>query len=735
MTASSSRLKLRADNSAPDVQAYKELLKQLAALTNQTTHQMDAFLDAFEPQQVAGRRAEVMYTVQYVRTPPAEIATGGSSFSVSGSVSVSNPAPLDAKLAGITVSITNPTGRTLPYTVEAECPTGITVTAGRTLDCKWIAKPLFDPTGAQAYAMATLVNTANGIPSRTTKYYASAPAIIGGDFMFTRRLQRWNDPMDFLSKMWGESTSVAPKAATNVAAQTMQPDVAYTSVHTSPAGQGHKAPDAHAPAPAPSTPTDVAAPVILPLLMASPIPVAYSQTVPAALMPAPQSPLSTSPAPSTHKVVQLVTDTSVTLLAHNSSMLSPTTVSGTAGNSSSTATPADSSSAAMRMRLSGSSTASSSASPAPLARTAAAGSPSTTQGVQQTWPDMSGDARSKGPLSGNKRVGTAAGRSSAPLQAGLVPPGLRDECVDVAGHELPSHLGTREEEGSLLQSKLVSGVRPSGRICSTTTFAYKVRYGPASMCGNTSLVNAATLVPSDSKEPATSKTHLAVEVYGCSPAVVAAVVNASASAKGRYQWFQEVTARSPVLQVPLNQVANNTYNVVYKRRVVVEHATLSVTLNVHNRDAAPIAVGHAVYAVNNSCGGRITTAGSNFTCNAGKQIPGSRQVSCSFSTPLACASEGAVAVNLLTTTGEAIAVPPFKFSAPVPNAVDSNAPDACVMVSGFYSCRCGAPIIVHAMHTRLPWSSNGEQAVNVPACHAADQQVETMIQSHLLLQE
>jgi hypothetical protein len=122
--------------------------------------------------------AEVTYTVTFERRPPTGIASGAPAFQAMGDVFITNPSPLNAQLREVTVSISNSFGG-LPYTTTATCPL-LTVAAGQTLQCRFIASPSFNPVGAQVTAAAVYMNTLNGMPTGSTTPFTSAPVIVGG---------------------------------------------------------------------------------------------------------------------------------------------------------------------------------------------------------------------------------------------------------------------------------------------------------------------------------------------------------------------------------------------------------------------------------------------------------------------------------------------------------------------------------------------------------------------------
>ncbi|KAF6262980.1 hypothetical protein COO60DRAFT_530512 [Scenedesmus sp. NREL 46B-D3] len=133
---------------------------------------------------------EVTYTVTFRRSAP-EAATGTTAaFQSMGEVYVTNSSPLNAQLQEVQVSMTNPFGG-LPYTTAASCPM-LTVAAGQTLTCRYIATPSFNPVGASVAASAIYQNNRNGVPTGATTAFTSASIIVGaavGAAGASRRLQ------------------------------------------------------------------------------------------------------------------------------------------------------------------------------------------------------------------------------------------------------------------------------------------------------------------------------------------------------------------------------------------------------------------------------------------------------------------------------------------------------------------------------------------------------------------
>jgi hypothetical protein len=122
---------------------------------------------------------DVVYTVTYTRSAPAGAAEGKPVFEASGDVYVSNSAPINARLQGVYVSVTNSRPGGQPFVAQATCPV-LSVPAGQRITCQWRATPTFNPVGQPVRATARYLNTHNGEPSGSTTDFNSAPATIGG---------------------------------------------------------------------------------------------------------------------------------------------------------------------------------------------------------------------------------------------------------------------------------------------------------------------------------------------------------------------------------------------------------------------------------------------------------------------------------------------------------------------------------------------------------------------------
>lgn len=114
----------------------------------------------------------------YTRTPPGGIVAGAAAFQAVGDVFITNSSPLNAQLKEVTVSISNPFGGS-PYRTAATCPI-LTVAAGQTLQCRYVASPSFNPIGAQVVGIAHYLNQRNGLPTGATTPFTSAAVTMAG---------------------------------------------------------------------------------------------------------------------------------------------------------------------------------------------------------------------------------------------------------------------------------------------------------------------------------------------------------------------------------------------------------------------------------------------------------------------------------------------------------------------------------------------------------------------------
>ena len=97
---------------------------------------------------------DVVHTVTYSRSAPAGFAEGKPAFEATGDVYVSNPAPINAKLQGVYISISSSRPGGQPYVAQATCPV-LLVPAGQRITCQWRATPTFNPVACQPRSRAS----------------------------------------------------------------------------------------------------------------------------------------------------------------------------------------------------------------------------------------------------------------------------------------------------------------------------------------------------------------------------------------------------------------------------------------------------------------------------------------------------------------------------------------------------------------------------------------------------
>jgi hypothetical protein len=124
--------------------------------------------------------ADVTFSVRFTRTLPKGLGGAAASpFTLRGSLVVTNPAPINARLAGVAVTLTDPAGQSQEHVVAASCPL-LTVASGQSMVCAWTMAPPFNPIGGQLTASARYIATLNGAgPSGEHHIFKSAPFGVG----------------------------------------------------------------------------------------------------------------------------------------------------------------------------------------------------------------------------------------------------------------------------------------------------------------------------------------------------------------------------------------------------------------------------------------------------------------------------------------------------------------------------------------------------------------------------
>ena len=148
---------------------------------------------------------DVTYTVKLVRSAPAGLAEGAAAFEAHGEVTVHNPAPINARLQGVYVSLSNSRGGQ-PFVAQAACPV-LVIPAGQSVACEWRASPSFNPVGEQVRATARYINTHNGEAQGATTDFSSAPVTVGGGAAAAAGSRRR------LQQTWGANGAGAQRGA------------------------------------------------------------------------------------------------------------------------------------------------------------------------------------------------------------------------------------------------------------------------------------------------------------------------------------------------------------------------------------------------------------------------------------------------------------------------------------------------------------------------------------------
>eukprot|EP00775_Hariotina_reticulata_P008484 gene8484-8666_t len=561
---------------------------------------------------------DVIYTVQYTRSPPAVTANGGSPFSVTGTVTIHNPAPINAKLAGVAISIQDPAGAAMPYVVAAVCPI-LTVASGQPLSCSWLGKPMFNPSGAQVIATARYINTNNGAsPSGTTKDYVSAPVLIGttggggagsaadsaAGGTFGRRLLQWGtgtfDSSSIISQFFGANAGTIVSSGSSGV-------LPFQQVSETPPGLVAIPPSLTATAPSMPAITwgaalagNWATPSNWPTADAN-----LKAAPPPAVAPsaAPPPGGSTSPAATSWNVRPAALPPAW--------MASPS--STWAGGAPATASKSGYRSAAPFNTL------------------------DTSSYFSLVTTDIS--TLPVAPLVSDSNP--VAGSTAGAAKAGVLFKGMLDECAQV-GDSLA--VGT-----TFLTGDLVSGEKPKGRICDSTTFVYTIRYGPYTTCGSQSrTLGTAVLTADDTNTFSSAKTDIPVTVSHCGPDLVAKVTAASGVQDIKYNWTLSYKQQQPgLLNLSWNKAGNYSFSVAYAKGIALGDVRLNVTVNLQNSGPATLSITEAQYVVHGTCDHQNVTKGGSFSCGD-SSLTAYDNRRCSFLVHLDCASAGKVELRLKT---------------------------------------------------------------------------------------
>ncbi|KAI8465061.1 MAG: hypothetical protein J3K34DRAFT_525684 [Monoraphidium minutum] len=501
---------------------------------------------------------DVVYTVTYARAAPA-VAEGEAAFEASGEAVVFNPAPVNARLQGVFISISHSRPGGEPYVTEANCPV-LLLPAGQRVTCTWSATPTFNPIGQPVRATARYLATRNGEASGATTDFNSAPATIGGG----------GAP--------GNGTALERGAAARRGLlQTFGGGRARGSVGVLPELGGRMAVDESGlmPGLAPAVATTLYAEDGTPIVVPNGV-------------------------------------------ADGSAVL----VSG--GGSD-----------ALR-----------------LANLAAA------FGLAQ------------GRAVGLNGAGGITFNEAGPAEAGAQLSGLQDACVEVSDTFVEAAGG-----------KLVSGTQPTGRICSSMTFTYTMRYGPYADCAPRKAVNAATFQAVDTKAAGSDQADVAIALSGCANpgALRAASLKVRTSAVGGYTWA--VTKRADRDDLALGQDATGTvtYTVDVRRSGTKAGATVGADAAVTNPTDYPVAVESATYTATTMCDGAAKTTSGPVTCDAAT-VPARGKVGCKLSAVVPCAGNGAYTIVLVAGGGFTLTSTPTPFAFNASALAKAGADSACADV-------------------------------------------------------
>lgn len=591
-------------------------------------------------------------------------------FTLSGKVTVTNPAPKNAKLATVTITLTDPTGQLPALRIPASCPM-LAVASGQSLTCRWTTTPSFNPIGGTVVATARYLASRNGdsasgdivdfesasltvgdAPDQQqadTDAETTSSATFGRTFLpasFKRVLLQWFgngpssspptfNPAGFLTRVWGQT------GANTVVSSAVQPSLTAPVMSQ------------HSPYAAGASMTSFAAPAPLTTLATErlgKVASGYSNGSPAALV----SPGHAQPR------------AGAGMSSYSSSW----------PRQPSTSSQHKAAAAATPSTLGATSHAGRGSSAAAAAGTAAASAPLS----EATASRLRVAAPGYGAAAG------AAGTGAATAAAEPQPAGLLDDCADLS-HELAFEPG-------LLPGRLVSGRPPTGRICGSNTFVYSVRYGPYESCGTGSKAAAAVqLLTGDTRRVRSSVAEVGISVQGCKPGVDAVVAAARPAADVTAAWDMQMRAQHARLQLQPGQIINNSYSVSYSRQLTASSPRLFVIISLKNTGHSTPLIGDARYFINGTCGDRGYERASAFACSNNKVAPGGA-LNCSFVAPLPCAAGGLLQAQLQLSTGEVVRTPVAEFAAPDLEQLVAAGPSrpACIKVRPSV-CACGIPPI------------------------------------------
>jgi hypothetical protein len=185
----------------------------------------------------------------------------------------------------------------------------------------------------------------------------------------------------------------------------------------------------------------------------------------------------------------------------------------------------------------------------------------------------------------------ASGTTPAPNSALLQ--GLQDECVDISDGFQPGN--------DTVQGAVIAGNRPAGRICTTTTFVYTVRFGAFNNCFVRNAINTAAYVTADTKTRGISKREVEVTVSGCTAPVMAKVTKLRTKGEGAYAWSVSKTSSPTSLMLMQGLPGNVRFSINYQRTVVATNAVLNATVSIENIGFVPIVVDNFEWRTTTTC--------------------------------------------------------------------------------------------------------------------------------------
>ena len=194
--------------------------------------------------------------------------------------------------------------------------------------------------------------------------------------------------------------------------------------------------------------------------------------------------------------------------------------------------------------------------------------------------------------------------------------GLQDECIDISDGFQPGN--------ETVQGAVISGNRPTGRICGTTTFVYTVRFGTFNSCFTKNAVNTADYVAADTKTRGNSKREVEVTVSGCTAHVMATIDRVRAKGSAAYAWSVAKSSSPTSLMLMAGLPGIVRYSINYQRTVVAVGAVVNATVTIENIGFIPITVDNFEWRTTTTCDkGPTPQSGVAQNC-LGRTVPPSK---------------------------------------------------------------------------------------------------------------